>query len=159
MDLKEIFSEKTQALVGDLRRAITFVPNRERDIVAFMKSYLNVEPDDKPPILDDLVKCINGQEYPNPQEACLSYSEPDIQALSESIDRLFSCLEQCGGDEAEIEKCVNVMVKAVNELNESCGKSMMDTWRREELCGIINGATEIAGATTQEDMTYGIRMW
>jgi formylmethanofuran dehydrogenase subunit B len=159
MDLEEAFRERKEALFSDLRKAITFVPDRERDIVAFMKSYLNAEPDDRYHILDNLLKCINGQEYPNPREDYVSYDETDIQALSESITQFFTGLELTNGNEIEIKKCVSAVVKTVNELNESCGKSMMDTWRREELCGIINGAAELAGVTSQEDMTYDMRMW
>ena len=50
-------------------------------------------------------------------------------------------------------------VLKINALNEECGRHLIDTWRRERLCGFINSAAETAGLSQEKDLTLQHRMW
>jgi hypothetical protein len=75
--------------------------------------------------------------------------------LDEYIDNLISA----EGDPAAISACVQDTVLKMNALNEECGRCLIDTWRRERLCGFINLAAETAGLVQEADLTLQHRMW
>lgn len=157
--LKEQFQDRKKELLDDLRRFITFVPNREQDLMTIMRSYLGAETEDREPILQNLLRCANGEPYPDPRAGSCHYTEADIQALGAVIDRYLERLPGCGGDTTAIQELVNGAVQEINALYQKSKLYLIDTWRRDELCAVLNGAAELAGASAQEDMTYGQRMW
>ena len=69
MDLHEKFREKKEALLADLRKSITYTPDREHDLYTMMQQYLNAEPEDREPILRNILCCGSGQPYPDPRAA------------------------------------------------------------------------------------------
>lgn len=158
-DLKEQFQSRKKELLDDLRKFITFVPDREQDLMTMMRQYLNAEPGSREPILQNLLRCANGEAYPDPRAGSRHYTESDVQALGAVIDRYLEQLPACEGDADKIQACVNGAVREINALNQRSELYLIDTWRREELCAILNGAAELAGATAQEDMTHEQRMW
>lgn len=95
-DLKEQFQSRKKELLDDLRRFITFVPNREQDLMTIMRSYLGAEMEDREPILQNLLRCANGEPYPDPRAGSCHYTEADIQALGAVIDRYLERLPGCG---------------------------------------------------------------
>lgn len=158
-DLKEQFQSRKKALLTDLRKFITYVPDRERDLTTMMRDYLAAEPGNREPILQNLLCCANGEPYSNPRAGSCHYTEADIQTLGAVIDRYLERLPGCGGDTAAIQELVNGAVQEINALYQKSKLYLIDTWRRDELCAILNGAAELTGASAQEDMTYGQRMW
>lgn len=74
--------------------------------------------------------------------------------LDEYIDDLISA----EGDPAAISECVRDTVLKINALNEECGQYLIDTWRRERLCGFINSAAETAGLSQEKDLTQQHRI-
>lgn len=153
------FKDRKKDLLADLRKFITYVPNRERDLRTMMRDYLNAEPGDREPLLQNILHCANGEPYPDPGAGAHHYTEADIEALGVVIDRYLEQLQDHGGDAAAIQVCVDGAVREINTLYQKSELYLIDTWRREELCAILNGAAELAGAETQEDMTHGQRMW
>ena len=63
-------SEKQQEikanLLEDMLSFITYTPNRESDILAFMGQYQKAERECRPSILEQLRACMDDGEYPNP---------------------------------------------------------------------------------------------
>ena len=158
-DLKEQFQSRKKALLADLRKFIAFVPNREQDLMDMMRQYLNAEPSGREAILQNLLRCANGEPYPDPRAGSHHYTESDVQAMGAVIDRYLEQLPACEGDSDKIQACVDGAVREINALNQRSELYLIDTFRREELCAILNGAAELAGAPAQEDMTYEQRMW
>ena len=158
-DLKEQFQDRKKELLADLRKFITYVPNREQDLVTMMRQYLNAEPGGREPLLQNLLRCANGEPYPDPRAGSYHYTESDVQAVGAVIDRYLEQLPACEGDSGKIQTCVDGAVREINALNQQSELHLIDTFRREELCAIMGGAAELAGASAQEDMTYGQRMW
>lgn len=159
MDLHEKFREKKEALLSDLRKSITYTPDRGHDLYTMMHQYLNAEPEDREPILQNILRCGSGQPYPDPSAGDYACTEADIQKVGETIDRYLAALSGCGGDGEAIQQALAEAVREINALEEAAEHGLIDTWRREELCGIMNGAAEQAGAEPREDMTFSLRMW
>lgn len=159
INLKEHFEDRKKELLADLRAFITFVPDREQDLMAMMRQYLNAEPGGREPILQNLLRCAKGEQYPDPRGGSYHYTESDVQAVGAVIDRYLEQLPACEGNAGRIQACVDGAVREINALNQRSELYLIDTFRREELCAILNGAAELAGASPQEDMTYEQRMW
>lgn len=153
------FQTRKEELLADLRQFITHKPDREGDLMTMMRQYLSAEPGNRESILRNLLRCANGESYPDPRAGTYHYTEADIQALGDVIDRYLEQLPDCGGDAAAIQSRVDDAVGEINTLYQKSNLYLIDTWRREELCAILNGAAELAGAASQEDMTCGQRMW
>lgn len=153
------WKDRKEELLVDLRKFITHVPDREQDLMTLMRDYLAAEAEGREPILQNLLHCAAGEPYPDPRAGSYHYTEADIRALGDVIDRYLEQLPSCGGDAEAIQQCMDAAVREINALYQKSELYLIDTWRREELCAILNGAAELAGASAQEDMTYGQRMW
>lgn len=162
MEQLEPYREKKRPILDDMRRFITFEKNYELDIMSMMDHYLKAESQARPRILENLLRCVRGEDYPDPRLGSYFYTEADVaecgRILDGYIDRLIVCRQNSG----EISRCLEQAAKEINALNERTGQHLIDTWRREELCAFIEGAAKAAGLESLEqqgDMTFQWRTW
>lgn len=151
--------ENKADILEDMLSCITYTPNRESDILAFMEQYQKAERERRPAILKHLRSCMDGGEYPNPYAGSYHYTAEDVSACDKILDNYIENLAGADGDPAAVSECVRGAVSQINDLNEKCDGCLIDTWRRERLCGFINSAAESAGLVQEADLTLQHRMW
>lgn len=151
--------ENKAAIIEDMLSCITYIPNREMDILAFMEQYQKSDSEHRPAVLECLRDCMDGRKYPNPYESVYRYTAEDVADFEKILDEYTENLSAAQGVQAAIESCVQEAVCKINSLNEQCCQMLMDTWRRERVCGFINSAAEKAGLVPETDHTLQHRMW
>lgn len=151
--------EKKAAILEDMLSCIEYVPNREQDILALMEQYQKADGEHRPGILEYLRACMDGGEYPNPYAGSYHYTPKDVERCGEILDAYMDGLIQAEGDTNAVSARVRDTVFQLNELNDRCCGCLVDTWRRERLCNLINTAAETAGLVPETDLTLQHRMW
>lgn len=151
--------ENKAAIIEDMLSCITYIPNRELDILAFMEQYQKSDSEHRPAVLDHLRDCMDGRKYPNPYESVYRYTAGDVDDFAKILDAYTENLSAVQGEQIAIADCVQEAVCKINDLNEKCGQMLIDTWRRERVCGYINTAAEQAGLVPEIDHTLQHRMW
>ena len=159
MDRLQSQKENKAGILDDMLSFIRYTPNREADILAFMEKYQKADHEERPAILGHLRCCMDGKEYPNPYARGYHYTPEDVSLMGKLLDEYIDDLISAEGDPAAISECVRDTVLKINALNEECGQYLIDTWRRERLCGFINSAAETAGLSQEKDLTLQHRMW
>lgn len=159
MEILQQQKENKTGILDDMLSFIRYTPNRETDILAFMEKYQKAEHEQRPAILEDLRSCMDGKEYPNPYAGSYHYTPEDVSLMGAILDEYINDLIAAEGDPSAISECVRDAVLKINALNEECGQHLIDTWRRERLCGFINTAAEKAGLSQDKDHTQQHRMW
>lgn len=88
------------------------------------------------------------------------YTDRDILQCNEILEAYLASL---GGAERKtrkfIEDAVKNIVLKLNELNQKCEGSIIETDQREDICQIILVAARRAGLETEEDITEEWREW
>lgn len=151
--------ENKSGLLEDMLSFIRYTPNREADILAFMEKYQKADSKERPTILEQLRRCMDGEEYQNPYAGGYHYTPEDVSVMGQILDEYIDDLISSQGEPAAVDQCVRDAVLKINALNEECGRGLIDTWRRERLCGFINSAAELAGLSLEKDLTQQHRMW
>jgi len=159
MDKIEKIQESRERLLNDLYASVRYTPDPQTDLVAMMAQYIKEEPENRPPLLEHIRHCMDGEPYPNPYADPFSYSEREVDQCGKILDDYAAAMEACDGSAEEIKRLTGEVTGKINRLNEACGGGLIDTWRRDRLCEFINGTAELAGAKPGQDMTYGQRMW
>ena len=143
MNTFEKLREKKQTVIDDIRASIRYTPNRETDLLAFMCLYIKSDTEQRTKILTHVRQCMDGEPYPNPYQEEFGYTDADVDSidrlLEEYLDRLRSGVENPRGESETISE-------RIRQINEACSGSMLDDWRYERLCSVINGAAGLAEA-------------
>lgn len=150
--------ENKSGILEDMLSFITYIPNRELDILAFMEQYQKADPECRPLILEHLRSCMDGTEYPNPYLERQHYTQDEVKRCGEILDEFIDSLIAVQGDAGAAALCVEEVVGKLNNLNEECNHSLIDKWRRERLCNFINVAAEMAGLMQESAPAFTHRM-
>lgn len=124
-----------------------------------MEQYQKADTEQRPSILECLRYCMDGGKYPNPYEGRYRYTTEDVADFEKTLDEFAENLSSSERDATAISHCIQETVCKINELNEQCSQALIDTWRRERVCGFINTAAEQAGLIEEIDHTLQHRMW
>lgn len=159
--MKELqkFREKKEGILEDMRSSITYVPNREQDILAFMERYLKSDLEERPAILENLRRCMDGQEYPNPYAGSRRYTMEDVSLCEQALDHFIDGLIAADGDKNTIRLCAWAVTDRLNALNGQCGGGLIDPWREERLRDFIGGGAELAGLYLENAPVFEQKMW
>jgi hypothetical protein len=119
-------------------------------------------------LIDDMIEYMkyggavdeNDPEYDPEFDA--GYTQGQVDRCSEIIDDFLATLEKA--PEAQKNKYIMTAVKKtilrLNELNEECDGSLIETDQREYLAKLINLAAKHAGLeSSADDITYKWREW
>ena len=88
------------------------------------------------------------------------YSESDIGKCASILDAFLAKVRSADhGNDEMVMGAVKKTVLALNDLNESCGDSLIETDQREQICELIIQAAAIAGVGEGEDITEQWREW
>lgn len=134
----EEFKGNKAYILQDLLDPITYTPDRNHDIYTMMHSYLADETDatDKEEILKNLVNCIEGRVYEQPDAIARDYySKEDVDAVAATMDAFIDGLiEGCAeGHLPPAQKLTDAAWGKINALDEKSNGCLLDTWRREEI--------------------------
>lgn len=131
-----------QILIDDLRAGIQYKPNREADLLAFMRLYLKEDGDRRPELLDQLRSCMDGRPYPSPYR--YRYTPEDVDRCDRLLTEFLEELSASDGGAAEIGVQTDRLTAALDELNEARGYALLDDWRQRKLCALIGRAEALA---------------
>lgn len=159
--MKELqkFREKKMSVLEDMRSCITYVPNREQDILAFMERYLKSDLEERPAILESLRRCMDGQTYPNPYAGSRRYTLEDVSLCEQALDHFIDGLIAADGDKDAIAVRVQEVTGSLNGLNDQRGGALIDAWRGERLREFIGGGAELAGLYLENAPVFEQKMW
>jgi|SRR5690554_1387931 len=88
------------------------------------------------------------------------YSESDIGKCGSILDSFLTKVHSADhGNTAIVISAVKETVLALNDLNESCGHSLIETDQREQICELIIQSAAAAGVGGGEDITEEWRDW
>lgn len=89
------------------------------------------------------------------------YSEEDVEKCASILERyLYSVLApSMHGKIEEILAAVKAAVLELNNLNEQCEHSLIETDQREDICELIIQAASLAGLEGDSDVTEEWRDW
>ncbi len=131
-----------QILIDDLRAAIQYKPNREADLLAFMRLYIKEDRTVRPAILEQMRSCMDGRPYPNPYSYC--YTEEDVARCDRLLTEFLDALSSGGSGTAEVDRLTERLTAALDDLNEARGYGLLDDWRSRKLCALIGRAEALA---------------
>jgi hypothetical protein len=110
-------------------------------------------------LLDTMFSYMKASEDPGYGYAC-GYQLTHIDRCAAIIDDYIE--ELSGRRKRKQEEILNVVKKVVvklNRLNVSCGRALIETDQRENLCRLILMVAQKAGLDTEEDVTERWRGW
>lgn len=139
--LHDLYALK-DVLISDLRAAIQYAPDREADLLAFMRLYLKEGADRRPELLDQLRRCMDGEPYPSPYR--YRYTPEDVDRCDRLLTGFLDGLSEARCDRDEFARRTNRLAEALDALNEARGYALLDDWRRRRLCKLIRRAQALA---------------
>lgn len=126
------------ALIEDMKNSITYVPNFESDIEAMMINYLHENAKARPKILDEMKKCISGENYENPYS--FEYTMDNIKKIEYVINEFIEQANKCE-EPGQIKKIQTAFIERTEKINDKTD-GMLDNWRRKMLCRISEAVME-----------------
>ncbi|MHB1151643.1 MAG: hypothetical protein ACYCWE_00070 [Eubacteriales bacterium] len=155
----ERFKELKNKITDDMRKFITYVPDKEADLLVMMRNYLNTEHEDRPLILSEITNCINGKEYNDPYADEVYYTFDTVDMVDTLLEKYYKSLCAADGDEMKISAAIENVIGEINKLNELSHRGLIDTMRRELICGLVETAAEDFGYGNAMDDVDDQRMW
>jgi hypothetical protein len=135
--------KKKDEIITDMKACITYVPEQENDLLCFMERYLKAETEERPRLLEQLRKCMDGDVYDNPFEAYYCYSVDDIERFNQILSSFLNQSKGISNKPVEFETTVQKLVDQLNHLNASCRNELIDTYRREKLISLLEEAGKL----------------
>ena len=158
MTLSE-FRDQAYRITSDMKDFIRYVPDRDADLRQFMKNYLDSEPEDRQPILEQLRHCINGEPYDEPDYGRDYYTTETVDKVDAALEKYYRDVLNANGDTEQIGKAIEDVTNMLNKLDALSERGLIDTYRRELLCELIdNTAAEFGYVNPQQDLDE-FRMW
>ena len=141
MTTSEIQSAK-MVIINDMLCSITYVPNRESDLLTFMEQYQKSDSEHRPKLLQQLRACMDGKAYSNPYS--YGYTQQDVAQCEAILNAFLSQLSSAQNSNHALAACEQKAIAALNALNENCNGALLDDWRREHLRAFLDTAMEQA---------------
>ena len=129
--------KKKDEIITDMKACITYVPEQENDLLCLMERYLKAETEERPKLLEQLRKCMDGETYDNPFEAYYCYSTDDIERFDQILSSFLNQSKGLYDKQLELETAVQKLTQQLNNLNTSCRNELIDTYRREKLMCLL----------------------
>ena len=128
-----------EIIIEDMLLSIKYTPNRENDLVAFMKLYIKEEPENRPAVLDALRRCMDGEEYSCPYHH--PYTFANVQECDAVLEYFLSAAQNCAGNRTAIELYRQDAEQKLNVLNCACSGMLLDDWRRKHIESFFDAVT------------------
>ena len=149
-----------EGIIDDLKVCISYIPNRENDLLCFMEQYLKADIKERPGLLEEIRKCIDGGRYANPFLNYYCYDMEDIEELDlileDFIDKIRNLDISLDG---QIEKIIAETIFKINELHDKCLGELIDPWRDERLINLIDSACKYRGYENAIDIIQRKKLW
>ena len=136
IELSEL-SKKRDDIIADMKACITYSPDQESDLLCLMERYLKAEKEERPSLLEQIKRCMDGESYDNPFEAYYCYLNDDIERFNQIISSFLNQIKGLCNKPLELEVEVQKVVTQLNHLNSSCRCELIDAYRREKLMSLF----------------------
>lgn len=142
IELSEL-SKKKDEIIADMKVCITYTPDQESDLLCLMERYLKAEKEERPSILGQIRKCMDGELYDNPFETYYCYSVDDIERFDQILSSFLNQSKGLYNKPLELKLAVQKLIKQLNHLNSSCRDELIDAYRREKLMSLFEEAGKL----------------
>lgn len=140
MDWNEL-RQKKQVILDDMMAAIRYTPNREADLLTFMRLYIKEDPEHRAVLLKNLRACMDGEPYPNPYAGQFGYTQEHVNRCGQVLEQFMSAVRENGPEASLLAEAV---IDRLERLDASCGGGLIDDWRGEKLRQLIDAAVVLA---------------
>lgn len=151
-----------QTLLEDLKKSITYTPDRKRDIYLMMNRYMSGGLSDKKKekILTNLTKCINGLSYKQPKGAVTKkYTMDEVEELNDLLDKFF---EDAKKNPEKIKELSEMLEEQIIDLDAETERYLIEPWREDMLQDWYDLACEAAisydNFESKDFGKYGMKM-
>lgn len=158
MTLSE-FKEHAYRITSDMRDFIRYIPDRDNDLRQLMKNYLDAEPEDRGEILEQLRCCINGEPYEQPDFDREYYTSETVDKVDAALEKYYRDVLCANGDKERIGQAIEDVTKTLNDLDAQSERGLIDTYRRELLCELIDDTAAEFGYVNPQYALDELRMW
>jgi len=111
-------------------------------------------------ILRSMIDYLNFALEESDDDSDCGYTQENIDECAAILDNYIDELEKCKQDETLIMECLKNVILELNNLNEKCDYSIIETDQREYLCPFIEDAAVAAGLPQPKgDITEEWREW
>jgi len=111
-------------------------------------------------ILRSMIDYLNFALEESDDDSDCGYTQENIDECAAILDNYIDELEKCKQDETLIMECLKNVILELNNLNEKCDYSIIETDQREYLCPFIEDAAVAAGLPQpKDDITEEWREW
>ena len=149
-----------EGVIDDLKVCISYIPNRENDLLCFMEQYLKADIKDRPRLLEGIKKCIDGERYENPFLNYYCYDIEDIEELDFILEQFIDKISNLNINlDGQIEKIIAETIFKINELHDKCLGELIDSWRDERLTNLIDSACKCKGYENAIDIIQRKKLW
>lgn len=138
----EALQGQAQLLLEDLRAAVRYTPDRDRDLPALLWRWQRAAPEERPRRLEDLRACIDGRPYPDPYQESRGYTEADVDRCADLLEDFLAGLRAEPAGAAERSRR---LLEALEALDRDRGGALLDNWRRQRLARLLQNAAALAG--------------
>ncbi|MHB8061442.1 MAG: hypothetical protein ACYDG2_02225 [Ruminiclostridium sp.] len=151
--------KKKQEILDDMEACITYSPNQENDLLCLMEQYLKAEKERRPRLLNQIKKCMDGEDYENPFAAYYSYFQDDIARFDQILNKFINQIKAYWQNTSEVRLIVQLTVIELNNLNTSCRGELIDAYRREKLISFLEEAGRIVKCDGVKNIINEHRTW
>lgn len=100
------------------------------------------------------------EEDDDDENSCpAGYSIKDIQSFKSIISEFLKEVEQSGKLKNKILCITKKTILKLNQLNNTCGDTLIETEQREDIVSLILEAIKVAGVEVSDDITFEWREW
>ena len=132
--------DRKNGVIKDMLVSLQYTADRQSDLLAFMEQYIKAPQEERSEILEHLRCCMDGKSYPNPYKC--HYTKEQVEQCDRLLEDYFAALSSGGVD---VTVCAREVTDRLEALNETTGGWLIDTWRKERLTAVIEGAATLAG--------------
>ena len=155
----ESYRKGKQGIMDDLRVCISYIPDRDNDLLCFMEQFLKAEIKNRPRLLEQIKSCINDEEYGNPFLAYNQYEKRHIKEFDHFLNEYIDQLKLSHGDPMKIYRITEITILKINELHNICHGQLIDAWRNERLTEYIITVSQYAGFKNAKDIIETKKEW
>jgi hypothetical protein len=151
--------KKKEEIIEDMKACITYTPDQENDLLCLMEQYLKAEKERRPRLLNQIKRCMAGDDYENPFVAYYCYFQDDIARLDQILNRFINQIKAYWQNTSEVRLVVQLTVIELNNLHTSCRGQLIDTYRREKLISFLEEAGKIVKCDGVKSIINEHRTW
>lgn len=157
-ELQEYLKKKDE-IIADMRACISYTPDRDNDLLCLMERYIKAEKEERPGLLDQTRRCMDGETYENPFVAYYCFSTDDIDRFNQILSSFLNQINVLCCKPSGLKLLVRKVVIQLNNINASCRNELVDPYRREKLMALFEEVGRLLKFESIKEIVNEHRTW